>query len=71
MKYFLILWVCSFGNPIECGPAMQSPIIYNSWSECSKGAYIESWNILNKMKPELIDEHRIGTRYTCKVNRPI
>ena len=71
MKYILIIWVCSFGNAMECGPAMQKPTAYNSWSECSKGAHIESWNLLNGMKPELIDKHRIGTRYICKVDSPI
>ena len=68
MKYFLIIWVCSFGNTMECGPAMQKSTTYNSWSECSKGAHIESWNILNEMNAELVDKHRIGTRYICKAD---
>ena len=71
MKYILIIWVCSFGNTMECGPAMQKPIAYNSWSECSKGAHIESWNMLNEMNVELIDKHNIGTRYICKADSPI
>ena len=71
MKYFLIIWVCSFGTTMECGPAMQKPTAYNSWSECAKRAHVESWNLLNEMKVELLDKHRIGTRYTCKVDNPI
>ena len=71
MKYFLIIWVCSFGTTMECGPAMQKPTAYDSWSECSKGAHIESWNMLNGMNAELIDKHNIGTRYICKVDSSI
>ena len=71
MKYILIIWVCSFGNTMEYGPAMQKPIAYNSWSECSKGAHIVSWNILNEMNAELVGKHHIGTRYICKADIPI
>jgi len=71
MKYFLIIWVCSFGTNMQCGPAMQKPTAYNSWSECSKGAHIESWNMLNEIDVKLIDKYNIGTRYICKADIPI
>ena len=71
MKYFLIIWVCSFGNTMECGTAMKHPIPYDSWSECSKAAHLKSWSLLNEIGSKLIDKHHIGTRYICKVDSPI
>ena len=67
MKYFLIIWVCSFGSPINCGPAMQQDKPYDSWSDCAISAHIESAKVLQEMGMDLVNQYRLGTRYTCKL----
>ena len=67
MKYFLIIWVCSFGSPINCGPAMVQDKTYNSLSDCAISAHAESAKVLQDMGPALVNQYRLGTRYTCKL----
>ena len=68
MKYFLIIWVCSFGSPINCGPAMVQDKTYNSWSDCAFAAYSESAKVLKEMGPDLVNQYKLGTRYTCRLS---
>ena len=67
MKYFLIIWVCSFGSPINCGPAMVQDKTYPSWSDCALAAYSESVKVLKEMGPDLVNQYKLGTRYTCRL----
>ena len=67
MKYFLIIWVCSFGSPINCGPAMVQDQTYDTWSECAISAHIESSKVLQEMGPNLVNQYKLGTRYTCRL----
>jgi len=67
MKYFLIIWVCSFGSPINCGPAMVQDKTYNSWNDCALAAYSESAKVLEEMGPDLVNQYKLGTRYTCRL----
>ena len=68
MKYFLIIWVCSFGSPINCGPAMVQDKTYDSWSDCALAAYSESAKTLKEMGPDMVNRYKLGTRYTCRLS---
>ena len=68
MKYFLIIWVCSFGSPINCGPAMVQDKTYDDWNECAIAAHSESSKVLQKMSPDLVNQYKLGTRYTCRLS---
>jgi hypothetical protein len=67
MKYFLIIWVCSFGSSINCGPAMVQDKTYASWNDCAIAAYSESAKVLKEMGPHLVNQYKLGTRYTCRL----
>jgi len=67
MKYFLIIWVCSFGSPINCGPAMVQDHTYDNWNDCAIAAHIESTKVLQEMGSDLVNQHKLGTRYTCRL----
>ena len=67
MKYFLIIWVCSFGSPINCGPAMVQGQTYDNWNDCAIAAHIESTKVLQDMGSDLVNRYKLGTRYTCRV----
>ena len=66
MKYILILWVCSFVGQNRCLPPIESPILYNSWYECSIAAHQKSARILQKMGYAEVNKYQVGTKYTCK-----
>ncbi len=67
MKYFLIIWVCSFGSPMNCGPAMVQNQTYASWNDCAIAAHVESSKVLQEMGPTLVNQYKLGTRYTCRL----
>jgi len=67
MKYFLIIWVCSFGSPINCGPAMVQDLTYSSWNDCAIAAHAESAKVLRKMGSDQVNLYKLGTRYTCRL----
>ena len=67
MKYFLIIWVCSFGNSINCGPAMVQDSTYVSWNDCAIAAHAESAKVLQEMGSDLVNQYKLGTRYTCRL----
>ena len=68
MKYFLIIWVCSFGSSINCGPATVQDKTYASWNDCALAAYSESAKVLKEMGPDLVNQYKLGTRYTCRLS---
>ena len=67
MKYFLIIWVCSFGSPINCGPAMMQDKTYANWNDCAIAAHVKSVRVLKEMGSDLVNQYKLGTRYTCKL----
>ena len=66
MKYILILWVCSFIEGNACMAPIESPILYDSWYECSRAAHQESISIMSKMVYKSVNDYQIGTKYYCK-----
>ena len=67
MKYFLIIWVCSFGSSINCGPAMMQDKTYATWHDCAIAAHMESTRVLGEMGRDLVNQYKLGTRYNCKL----
>ena len=67
MKFILTIWVCSFLGGQVCMPPITSPILYNSWYECSRAAHQESVKILSKIGYKKVNDEKIATRYTCKI----
>ena len=67
MKYFLVIWVCSFGSSINCGPAMVQDKTYDSWNNCAIAAHAESVRVLRDMGSDTVNQYRLGTRYTCRL----
>ena len=67
MKYFLLLWVCSFGANINCGPAMVQDQTYGSWNDCAIAAHAHSSAVLQEMGSDLANQYKLGTRYACRL----
>ena len=67
IKFTLMIWVCSFLGEHMCMAPVKSPILYNSWYECSRAAHQESIKIYSKLGYKLVNENRLATRYTCRV----
>ena len=67
MKYFLIIWVCSFGSSINCGPAMVQDQTHASWNNCAIAAHAESAKVLQDMGSDLVNQYKLGTKYTCRL----
>jgi hypothetical protein len=67
IKFTLVIWVCSFLGGQVCMPPTQSPILYNSWYECSRAAHKESLHILSKIGYKRVNDNKIATRYTCRL----
>ena len=49
-----------------CMAPVESPILYDSWYECSRAAHQESIKIYSKLGYKVVNEARLATRYTCK-----
>ena len=71
IKFTLIIWVCSFLGQNMCMAPIKSPILYNSWYECSRAAHRESIRILSKLGYKYVNKNKIGTRYTCKPDETV
>jgi len=71
IKFTLTLWVCSFLGQNICLPPVQSPILYDSWYECSRAAHRESIKIYSKLGYTVVNDSRLATRYTCQVEESI
>ena len=67
VKFTLIIWVCSFLGENRCMAPVESPILYDSWYECSRSAHQESIKIYSKLGYKVVNEARLATRYTCAV----
>ena len=66
MKFILTIWVCSFLGGQTCMPPIQSPILYNSWYECSRAAHKESLKMISKLGYKTVNEAHIAMKYRCK-----
>ena len=66
IKFTLIIWVCSFLGGQVCMPPIQSPILYDSWYECSRTAHQESLKLLSKFGYKTVNEAHIAMKYTCR-----
>ena len=65
IKFTLIIWVCSFLGQNMCMAPVESPILYDSWYECSRAVHQESIKIYSKLGYKIVNEGRLATRYTC------
>ena len=65
-KFILMIWVCSFLGGQTCMPPVQSPIIYDSWYECSRAAHKESLKIMSKLGYTRVNKNQIAMKDRCK-----
>ena len=66
IKFTLIIWVCSFLGGQTCMAPIQSPIIYNSWYECSRAAHQESLKLMSKLGYTVVNKDKIAMKYRCE-----
>ena len=66
IKFTLTIWVCSFLGGQVCMPPIQSPIVYNSWYECSRAAHRESLKMMSKLGYKVVNRDKIAMKYMCK-----
>ena len=65
-KFILMIWVCSFLGGQTCMPPIQSPVLYNSWYECSRAAHQESLKIMSKLGYTVVNKDQVAMKYRCK-----
>ena len=66
IKFILTIWGCSFLGGQKCMPPIQSPVMYNSWYECSRAAHQESLKIMSKLGYRVVNKDQIAMKYRCK-----
>ena len=66
IKFTLTIWVCSFLAGQVCMPPLESPIMYNSWYECSRAAHQESLKIMSKLGYTVVNKDKVAMKYRCK-----
>ena len=66
IKFTLTIWVCSFLGGQLCMPPIQSPVMYNSWYECSRAAHHESVKMMSKLGYKVVNKDKIGMKYRCE-----
>ena len=66
IKFTLTMWMCSFLGQQLCMPPIQSPVIYNSWYECSRAAHHESLKIMSKLGYTAVNKDKIAMKYRCE-----
>ena len=45
---------------------IQSPVLYDSWYECSRAAHQESLKIISKLGYKVVNKDQIAMKYRCK-----
>ena len=65
MKFILTIWVCSFLGGQTCMAPIQSPIMYESWYECSRAAHQQAIKIYSKLGYKVVNKGKLATRYSC------
>jgi len=71
IKFTLTIWVCSFLGQSVCMAPIESTVLYNSWYECSRAAHMHSIRIYSRLGYKYVNDNKIATRYTCKVDETI
>ena len=66
IKFTLTIWVCSFLGGQLCMPPIQSPVMYNSWYECSRAAHQESLKMMSNLGYNVVNKSQIAMKYRCK-----
>ena len=66
IKFTLTIWVCSFLTGLACLPPIQSPVVYDSWYECSRAAHQESVKIMSNLGYKVVNRDKIAMKYRCK-----
>ena len=66
VKFTLMIWVCSFLGGQMCMPPIESPVLYDSWYECSRAAHKESLKIMSKLGYKAVNKRQIAMKYRCK-----
>ena len=65
-KFILMIWVCSFLGGQKCLAPIHSPVLYDSWYECSRAAHQESLKIMSKLGYTVVNKDQIAMKYRCK-----
>ena len=47
-------------------PPIQSPVMYNSWYDCSRGAHSEASRMISKMGYKYVNDNKIAMSYSCR-----
>ena len=47
-------------------PPIKSPVVYDSWYECSRAAHKESLKIMSKLGYKVVNKTQIAMRYRGK-----
>jgi len=71
IKFTLTIWVCSFLGQQLCMPSIQSPVMYDSWYECSRAAHQESLKIMSNLGYKVVNKDKIGMKYRCEEDSSI
>ena len=66
IKFTLTIWVCSFLGGQACMAPIQSPVIYNSWYECSRAAHQESMKMMSNLGYKVVNKDKIAMKYRCQ-----
>ena len=66
IKFTLTIWVCSFLGGQLCMPPIQSPVMYNSWYECSRAAHQETLKMISKLGYRVVNKDKIAMKYRCE-----
>ena len=66
IKFTLTIWVCSFLGGQLCMPPIQSPVMYNSWYECSRAAHKESLKMMSMLGYQVVNKDKIAMKYRCE-----
>ena len=65
MKFVLTIYVCSFLD-FTCSPPVEFPKKFDNWYECMLTAHKESVDLLTEVPRDVVEKHRLATKYTCK-----
>jgi hypothetical protein len=66
IKFTLTIWVCSFLGQQLCMPPIESPIMYDSWYECSRTAHQESMKMMSNLGYKVVNRDKIAMKYRCE-----
>ena len=47
-------------------PPIQSPVMYDSWYECSRAAHQESMKMMSNLGYKIVNRDKIAMKYRCQ-----